>query len=50
MWTSGRAGKEPVDKAGSSPTRANSPFGLRQPFYSIIPGIHTLYDYNKGIS
>jgi hypothetical protein len=50
MWTSGRAGERPVDKVRSSPTCANSSFRLSERFYSIIPGVHTLYDYDKGIS
>jgi len=50
MWMNRHAGKGPVDKAGPSPICANSSFGLVVRFCSIIPGIHTLYDYNKGIS
>jgi hypothetical protein len=50
MWTSGRAGEGPVDKVRSSPICANSCFGLRERFCRIIPGVHTLYDYDKGIS
>jgi hypothetical protein len=50
MWTSRSTGKGPVDKPGSSPICANSSFGLAVRFCGIIPGIHTLYDYDKGIS
>jgi hypothetical protein len=50
MWTSDHAVEGPVNKTGSSPICANSSFGLGARFCSIIPGVHTPYDYNKGIS
>jgi hypothetical protein len=50
VWTISYLDQRPVDKAGSSPASANSSLRITTPFCSIIPDIHTLYDYNKGIS
>jgi hypothetical protein len=46
----GHASGEPVEKTGSSPLGANRSFGLPVRVHGIIPDVHTLYDYDKGIS
>ena len=50
MWTPRHVASEPVNKAGLSPFSANSEFRLVVGFQAMIPVVHTLYDYNKGIS
>ena len=50
MWMTRPAASSPVEKVSSSPNSANSGFGLDLRLRGIIPVIHTLYDYNKGIS
>jgi hypothetical protein len=45
VWTTPRAVGEPVDNTSFSPNCAHSSFRLPQAFRSIIPGVHTLYDY-----
>jgi hypothetical protein len=50
LWTqrAGRLGS--VDNCLFSPIAAHSAIALRQPKQGVIPVLHTLYDYNKGIS
>jgi hypothetical protein len=50
MWMARPAASSPVDNVSLSPVRANrrSPVGMR--LRPIIPVVHTLYDYDKGIS
>jgi hypothetical protein len=50
MWTEHDAAPGPVNNTVFSPNCANSSFRLPAGFRSIIPDIHTLYDYDKGIS
>jgi hypothetical protein len=50
MWMTRPAASSPVEKAPSSPNSANREFGLDLRLRGTIPVIHTLYDYNKGIS
>ena len=49
LWTQhdGRLG--PVDNRLLSPIAAHSAIALRQPKRGVIPVLHTLYDYDKGI-
>jgi hypothetical protein len=50
LWSDPRADVSPVDKALLPPRRAHSANPLRQGNRGVIPGLHTLYDYDKGIS
>jgi hypothetical protein len=50
MGTAGPLRSKPVEKATFSPDRAHRVIPLPEPLRGIIPVIHTLYDYNKGIS
>jgi len=50
LWSDLRADASPVDKALFPPERAHSANPLRQGKRGVIPGVHTLYDYDKGIS
>jgi hypothetical protein len=50
LWSDQRADLSPVDKAHLPPGRAHNPNPLRQWNRGVIPGLHTLYDYDKGIS
>jgi len=50
MWMTRPAASGPVEKAYSSPNPAHSGFGLDLRLRGSIPVIHTLYDYDKGIS
>ena len=50
MWTTRPAASSPVDKAVSSPLSANRRFRLAMRVRGMIPVVHTLYDYDKGIS
>jgi hypothetical protein len=50
MWMTGPAGSSPVDKAVPSPLSANRRFRLAMRVQGIITVVHTLYDYDKGIS
>jgi hypothetical protein len=50
LWTQHAAGLEPVDNPVSSPTAAHSAIPLREREQGVIPVLHTLYDYDKGIS
>ena len=45
MWTDRDAAARPVDNTPLSPKCANSSFPLPAGFCSIIPYVHTLYDY-----
>ena len=45
MWTARHTAEGPVDNTYFSPNRAHSSFRLPQPFRSIVPEVHTLYDY-----
>ena len=50
LWSDSRADVSPVDKALLPPGRTHSANPLRQGKQGVIPGLHTLYDYDKGIS
>jgi hypothetical protein len=50
LWSDSPADLAPVDKASLPPTGAHSANRLRERIRGIIPGLHTLYDYDKGIS
>jgi hypothetical protein len=50
LWSDRQHGTAPVDKAPLPPTRAHSANPLPQRNRGVIPGLHTLYDYDKGIS
>jgi len=50
LWSDSPADLTPVDKAHLPPTRAHSANPLPQRKRGVIPGLHTLYDYDKGIS
>ena len=49
LWTLQRSAATPVDKAVSSPDGAHSATALVEPKRGVIPVLHTLYDYDKGI-
>ena len=50
LWTqlTGRPG--PVDNRLLSPVAAHSAIALRERKRGVFPVLHTLYDYDKGIS
>ena len=50
MWTTRPAASSPVEKAVPSPLSANKGSRLAMRVRGIIPAVHTLYDYDKGIS
>jgi hypothetical protein len=50
LWTQRTDRSGPVDNRLLSPTAAHSAIPLRQPKQGVIPVLHTLYDYDKGIS
>jgi hypothetical protein len=50
LWTQPAGGLGPVDNAASSPVAAHSANPLREREQGVIPVLHTLYDYDKGIS
>jgi hypothetical protein len=50
LWTRAAGAPGPVDNPVSSPVGAPSANPLRQRKRGVIPVIHTLYDYDKGIS
>jgi hypothetical protein len=50
LWTEQPAAVPPVDKCFSSPVGAHSPMPLQERKRGVIPELHTLYDYDKGIS
>jgi hypothetical protein len=50
LWSDSPAALAPVDKA-SLPTKcAHSANPLLERVRGVVPGLHTLYDYDKGIS
>jgi hypothetical protein len=50
LWTQHLGGRDPVDNRVSSPVAAHSAIPLRERERGVIPVLHTLYDYDKGIS
>ncbi len=50
LWTHPAGGLDPVDNSVSSPVRAHSANPLQEREQGVIPVLHTLYDYDKGIS
>jgi hypothetical protein len=50
MWTNQPAAARPVEKLCFSPESAHSANPLHKPLRGVIPVVHTLYDYDKGIS
>ncbi len=50
MWMTRPAASSPVDKAVPSPLSANRGSRVAMRVWAIIPVVHTLYDYDKGIS
>jgi hypothetical protein len=50
LWTQLAGGRGPVDNRVSSPLAAHSANPLPEPERGVIPVLHTLYDYDKGIS
>jgi hypothetical protein len=50
LWSDSPPDLAPVDKASLPPICAHSANRLGERIQGIIPGVHTLYDYNKGIS
>jgi hypothetical protein len=50
LWSDSPTGMSLVDKPYLPPGRAHSANPLRQRNPGVIPGLHTLYDYDKGIS
>jgi hypothetical protein len=50
LWTQTPAAVGPVNNPASSPVAAHSAIPLREREQGVIPVLHTLYDYNKGIS
>ena len=50
LWTQLGGVRGPVDNPVSSPLAAHSAIPLQKPERGVIPVLHTLYDYDKGIS
>jgi hypothetical protein len=50
LWTHPDSALNPVDNPVFSPFAAHSAIPLQQPEPGVIPVLHTLYDYDKGIS
>jgi hypothetical protein len=50
LWTQQTGGRDPVDNRVSSPVAPHSAIPLRERKRGVIPALHTLYDYDKGIS
>ena len=50
MWMNQPAAESPVEKCHFSPFRSHSANPLHKPVPGVIPVVHTLYDYDKGIS
>ena len=50
MWMTRPAASSPVDKAVPSPLFANRGSRVAMRVWGTIPVVHTLYDYDKGIS
>jgi hypothetical protein len=50
MWSVQPPGATPVDNPWFSPPRPHRQSPLRKPSRGAVPVIHTLYDYDKGIS
>jgi len=49
VWMDSLVAERPVDNASFSPARPHSETVGRKPLRGVIPFIHTLYDYDKGI-
>ena len=50
LWTQPGLGLDPVDNRLLSPVGTHSAIALPEPKRGVIPVLHTLYDYDKGIS
>jgi len=50
MWSVQPARPSPVDNRDFSPVRPHSSSPLHKRLRGVFPVIHTLYDYDKGIS
>ena len=50
LWSDLSAASAPVDKASLPPKCAHSANPLPERVRGVVPGLHTLYDYNKGIT
>jgi hypothetical protein len=50
LWTQHAVGRDLVDNRVSSPIAPHSAIPLRERKRGVIPVLHTLYDYDKGIS
>ncbi len=50
LWTQRTGGLDPVDNRLLSPVGTHSAIPLLKPERGVIPVLHTLYDYDKGIS
>ena len=50
LWTQQAGERDPVDNRVSSPLATHSATPLLERERGVIPVLHTLYDYDKGIS
>ena len=50
LWMQLTGRSAPVDNLVLSPVAAHSANPLQQRKHGVIPVLHTLYDYDKGIS
>ena len=50
LWTQQGGRMRPVDNPFLSPVGAHSAIPLRERKRGVFPVLHTLYDYDKGIS